>query len=82
MKTSNQRVLSLAVTHPSSLHKSVIKLPSVQSLLVVRPGGRRHAAVRIQQDPHAADEEEEEQQHQEADEAQGRALLLVRHGGL
>lgn len=67
---------------PSSSHQRVIKLSSVQTLLVIGPGWGRHAAVRVQQDPDAADEQKEEQQHQKSDEAQGRSPLGVLHRGL
>lgn len=71
-----------SLNEPSSSHQGVIKLSSVQALLVIRPRRRRHAAVGVQQDADATDEQKEEQQHQESDETQGRSPLRMLHRGL
>lgn len=67
---------------PSTSDQRIVKLSSVQTLLVIRPRWRRHAAVGVQQDSDAADKKKEKQQHQESDETHGRSPLRVFHHGL
>lgn len=66
-----------APTAPTPSDQCIVKLSSVQSLLVVCPWRRWHAAVGIQQDPNAADQQKQQEQHKEADKAQRRPLLRV-----
>lgn len=50
-------------------------------LHVVGPGGRRHAAVRIQQDPEAAHDQEAQEDEEDEEEDKGRPLLQGEEGG-
>lgn len=59
------------------LNQSIIKLAPLEALLVIGPRGRRHAAIRVQQDPEAAHQQENQKQHQETHECERRPLLRV-----
>lgn len=48
---------------------------------VVGPGGRRHAAVRVQKDPEAADDQEAQEDEEDEEEDKGRPLLQGEKGG-
>ena len=51
--------------------------PVVEGVLlhVVRPGGGRHAAVRVQKDPETADDQQTQEDEEDEDKDEGRSLL-------
>lgn len=57
--------------------------PVVERVLlhVVRPGGGRHAAVRVQKDPETADNQQAQEDEEDEDEDEGRPLLEGEEGG-
>ena len=57
--------------------------PVVEGVLlhVVRPGGGRHAPVRVQEDPETADDEQAQEDEEDEDEDEGRPLLEREEGG-
>lgn len=57
--------------------------PVVEGVLlhVVRPGGGRHAAVRVQKDPEAAHDQQAQEDEEDEDEDEGRALLQSQEVG-
>lgn len=56
--------------------------PVVEGVLlhVVRPGGGRHAAVRVQEDPEAADDQEAQEDEEDDNEDEGRPLFQREEG--
>lgn len=57
--------------------------PVVEGVLlhVVRPGGGRHAPVRVQEDPETAHDQQAQEDEEDEDEDEGRPLLEREEGG-
>lgn len=57
--------------------------PVVEGVLlhVVRPGGGRHAPVRVQKNPETADDQQAQEDEEYEDEDEGRPLLEREEGG-
>lgn len=57
--------------------------PVVEGVLlhVVRPRGGRHAPVRVQKDPEAADDQQAQEDEEDEDKDEGRPLLECEEGG-
>lgn len=61
----------------SKLYHSIIKLPSLQPILMVTPGRGWHSAVWIQKDSEASHKQEKQEHQQQSNQAEASTLLCA-----